>query len=664
MSRSPSPPLHLEVQGKKVANAADHDRHKQVHTAAPAAFALEAQKPRGAREGASVHAGKTATASPSDAVACSGLSRAPHATSSAASPPPQQHPQAPRTLSAGKRKHTTALRPTVASATLVVAAPAAARGSNAIELSLVRNLKQQIACLEAQQRVMKQQQDAAARAHVCKTAGKATDGASSHADHYDATAPRVRGVTLPLPHAERVRHVDAAAGAETTTVPNACDAEVSRLRRIPEAYQLERSTLQHDVESLTKDIEGLQSLALDVGRERDVMAAEVVQLRAALHESQAEHAAMAAECATTLRLFEAEQALRRAAENDATAYAQSRPPSTSAPGSTEFTTVDAVSQRDYYRLQSDRFRAALAREKARAETLAAALLQERGRCSTQEKQLCSALDRIALMEKREHQLAVYYQSLSARFVTVSAMLRHVLDVVPEELLQAQRIPSPERAEGGGEALAKEEVTLREVRETLTAWHAEVLANAAQLRESSVAAATTAPSNDDAEGVKRNGSSEAVPTNEEQEDAVADEYGSSHSRTPAPDMMAAAPSSPVEEKSDTVAVGTPVAGPAPPLPPTVSVPVPPPPPSISVPAPPPPPTVSVPVPPPSPPSGVVVPPPSFLPPPPTVEVPTGAPTTAPAPPSLEQQLSQLDARIDAQSTALAELVQRHKESASS
>lgn len=611
-----------------------------------------------------MHAGKTATASPSDAVACSGLSRAPHATSSTASPPPQQHPQAPRTLSAGKRKHTTAFRPTVASATLVVAAPAAARGSNAIELSLVRNLKQQIACLEAQQRVMKQQQDAAARAHVCKTAGKATDGASSHADHYDATAPRVRGVTLPLPHAERVRHVDAAAGAETTTVPNACDAEVSRLRRIPEAYQLERSALQHDVESLTKDIEGLQSLALDVGRERDVMAAEVVQLRAALRESQAEHAAMAAECATTLRLFEAEQALRRAAENDATAYAQSRPPSTSAPGSTEFTTVDAVSQRDYYRLQSDRFRAALAREKARAETLAAALLQERGRCSTQEKQLCSALDRIALMEKREHQLAVYYQSLSARFVTVSAMLRHVLDVVPEELLQAQRIPSPERAEGGGEALAKEEVTLREVREILTAWHAEVLANAAQLRESSVAAATTAPSNDDAEGVKRNGSSEAVPTNEEQEDAVADEYGSSHSRTPAPDMMAAAPSSPVEEKSDTVAVGTPVAGPVPPLPPTVSVPVPPPPPSISVPAPPPPPTVSVPVPPPSPPSGVVVPPPSFLPPPPTVEVPTGAPTTAPAPPSLEQQLSQLDARIDAQSTALAELVQRHKESASS
>lgn len=363
----------------------------------------------------------------------------------------------------------------------VATAVSVPHGGNVLEMSLVHNLKQQIACLEAQLRVARQQHDVAARANT-RRASRGGGGAAetSNADASSRDEGRERcaiGVALSLPHHERVRHVDAVVGVHGDAA-GAAEDEVQRLRSIPAEYQIERAALQHNVESLTKDVEGLQSLALHVGRERDVMAAEVVQFRTALRDSKTEHEAMASECAATLQLLEAERALRRAAEDDAAAYARGGPAaSLNASGAGDAATADAVSQRNYYQLQCERFKASVAREKARADSLAAALLEERGRCASLEKQLCSALDRVGLMESREHQLAVYYQNLSARFVTLSAMLRHVLDVVPEDLVKRQQ--SPHRA--GDAAAADDAVSLSEVRETLTAWHEEVLSNAVQLK---------------------------------------------------------------------------------------------------------------------------------------------------------------------------------------
>ncbi|KPA85417.1 hypothetical protein ABB37_01725 [Leptomonas pyrrhocoris] len=473
--RQPSPP-RLEVLGKHFTGSVEHKGSKEAHTTRAADAAAFARDPKKSVRavGTSVPTNKKATTSSTEA------------TTSTVQPSPTQQ-TAPQSPSRHQQAHGSTTEKAKRPATAVARS---SNSNNAIELSLVRNLKQQIACLDAQLRVVKQQQDAATRSHARKAHPAEGEVVGTHTEDAlfaESVERRLKGVALPLPHRERVHHVDVAAEGHAN---NACYFEINRLRSIPEPYQLERSALQHNVESLTKDIEGLQSLVFDVGRQRDAMAAEIVQFRSALREEQAEHEAMAAECATMLRLVESERALRCAAENDAGAHAQGRALN-GRPGGADLAVVDAVSQRDYYKLQSDRMKASAAREKARADSLAAALLQERGRSSAQEKQLCGALDRIALMETREHQLAVYYASLSSRFVTVSAMLRHVLDVVPEDLLHERRVPSPDRAVLTGEAAgAGEEVTLGEVRETLAAWQEEALSNAAQLTESATAAKTT------------------------------------------------------------------------------------------------------------------------------------------------------------------------------
>ncbi|KPI84901.1 hypothetical protein ABL78_6056 [Leptomonas seymouri] len=522
-------PPRLAVMGKGIVQVAEHKRRKDLHAAGPAAaFTCESKTvaevvdPSGLTD-MKAAAGSAKTAAPLD------LLQPPQAT-------PAPAPQPKKALSATTDKEKR-------QATVVTAAgPTQARRSsssnNAIELSLVRNLKRQIACLEAQLRVIKQQQDAAARLRVRK-AGKLEDQAAATCTADVALTGgderHPKGLALPLPHAQRVHHVDATAEVHANSTH---DIGVSRLQSIPEAYQLERSALLHNVESLTKDIEGLQSLALDVGRERDVMAAEIVQYRAVLRELRVEHEAVTAECAATLMLLESERGLRRAAEDCAAACAKGLPKG-GVSGSADLATVDAVSQRDYYKLQIDRLKTSVAREKARAESLSVALLRERGRASAQEKQLCSALDHITLMEMREHQLAAYYQSLSSRFVTVSAMLRHVLDVVPEDLLHHQRIPSPQRADSvGGAEDAREDVTLGEVRETLVAWEGEALTNAAQLKDS---AAATAAAQSLAQSETAKATTEAPPSanGDDQPHDAAEEHSNSRSRTSAPDILAVA-----------------------------------------------------------------------------------------------------------------------------
>ncbi|KAG5475011.1 hypothetical protein CUR178_04461 [Leishmania enriettii] len=348
----------------------------------------------------------------------------------------------------------------------------------AVEVSLVDNLKKQIACLEAQLRVLKQQKDTMARAHRRSN--------SDHEGERGRPAPALAtacltSVELPLPHARRIRHADAAAASVTATEPDG--AAIARMRKIPAAYQTERSALFHNVESLTKDVEGLQKLVLHLGQERDLMAAEVVDFRAALREMKVEHEAMAAECAATHRLLETEQALRRAAEEigkQSTAL--------SSPHKSVMTIADAVSQRNYYKLQAERAAEALALAKARIDTVSKALLGEREAAKTLETQLCFALDRIALMERREDELALYYQQLSGRFVTVSATLRHVLDVVPSELLQQQRAPSPECMPSGPSEAA--EMTMSELRDMLDVWHREVETEARATKRQDTAEAIT------------------------------------------------------------------------------------------------------------------------------------------------------------------------------
>ncbi|KAG5499836.1 hypothetical protein GH5_03971 [Leishmania sp. Ghana 2012 LV757] len=348
----------------------------------------------------------------------------------------------------------------------------------AVEVSLVHNLKKQVACLEAQLRVLKQQKDTMAHAHR-----------HSNADHEGEPGSPVpalataclTGVELPLPHARRIRHADAAVPSVTATDPDG--TAIERMRRIPAAYQTERSALLHNVESLTKDVEGLQKLVLHLGRERDLMAAEVVGFRAALREMKVEHDAMAAECAATHRLLATEQALRRAAEENgkqSTTVASSH--------KNVMTTADAVSQRNYYKLQAERGAEALALAKTRIDTLSKALHGEREAAKTLETQLCGALDRIALMERREDELALYYQQLSGRFVTVSATLRHVLDVVPSELLQQQRAPSPECVPSGPSEAA--EMTMSKLRDMLDVWHREVETEARAAKRQDTAEAIT------------------------------------------------------------------------------------------------------------------------------------------------------------------------------
>nr|CAJ2476250.1 unnamed protein product [Leishmania braziliensis] len=343
----------------------------------------------------------------------------------------------------------------------------------AVEVSLVQNLKKQIACLELQLRVMKQQQDAMARMHRDSSARHDAERAKTSRT---TSAARLMSVELPLLHAERIRHADAA--AVTVKTPQSDDDAIARMRGVPAAYQTERSILLHNLESLTKDVEGLQALALHLGRERDLMATEVIDFRAALREMKIENEAMAAECAAMHQLLETEQALRRAAE-------ESVSPSTKGASSHRniMTAADALSQRAYYKLQAERTAEALTLTKAKVHTLSDALQRERDAAKILEAQLCGGLDRIALMERRESALALYYQQLSGRFVTISSMLRHVLDVVPNELLQHQRIPSPERVPASQSAAA--EMTMAELRETLDAWHSEttaVMANAQHTTE--------------------------------------------------------------------------------------------------------------------------------------------------------------------------------------
>lgn len=333
--------------------------------------------------------------------------------------------------------------------------------STALEASLVQNLKKQIACLEAQLHVMQQQQDTVARTHRHSNAGNHGESARAAVT---AAAAHLIGVELTLPHAERIRHEDAVAASMNAAESD--DVAVARMREIPAAYQTERSVLLHNLESLTKDAEGLQSLVLHLGRERDLMAAEVIDFRAALRETKVENESLAAECAATHRLLENEQALRRAAEESVrqcTTAASSRRSS--------MTVADAYSQRDYYKLQAERTAEALTLAKARAHALLDALQRERNAARTLETQLCGALDRIAQMKRREDELARYYQRLSGRFVTVSATLRHLLDVVPTGLLQQQqRVPSPERAHAGQTQAG--DMTMDELRDTLDAWHRE------------------------------------------------------------------------------------------------------------------------------------------------------------------------------------------------
>ncbi|KAG5500430.1 hypothetical protein JKF63_03523 [Porcisia hertigi] len=333
--------------------------------------------------------------------------------------------------------------------------------STAVEVSLVHNLKRQIACLEAQLRVLKQQQDAVSRAdhhYNAPQSGEPTGDAET------AELARLEGFEPPLPHRERSPLADVAVGIVKTAEPP--DAAVLRMRRIPEAYQTERSVLLHNIESLTKDVEGLQSLVLHVGRQRDLTAAEVVDLRTALREAKVENDTIAAEFAATLQLLETEQALRRAAEESA------RQISTGVISHGRNMAVsDAISQRDYYKLQAERTAGALAREKARSHAFSSALQRDREAARILETQLCAALDRIAFMQRREGALALYNQQLRDRFVTISATLRHVLDVVPNDVLQCRRVPSPERgAAGQPEAAA---MTMEELRDTLDAWHQEV-----------------------------------------------------------------------------------------------------------------------------------------------------------------------------------------------
>ncbi|KAK7200962.1 hypothetical protein NESM_000155500 [Novymonas esmeraldas] len=355
-----------------------------------------------------------------------------------------------------------------------------------VEASLVQNLKQQIACLEAQLRVTRQQQDAIARSHRrldtsrddAPAPAPAAEGGVPAEEDAAAPGPEVR---LSLPHAKRVRGEDAAAAAPAAGDGHSDDAAtVARLRTYPAAYQTERGALLLNIESLAKDVEGLHSLVLHLGRERDLMVAEVVDFRAALRESETERDALAAEHSATQRMLVAEQALRRAAEESAARGAVTTAPHSAA----GLAAADVTSQRDYYKLQTERMTEALVRAKARAHTLLGALQWERDGAKALERQLCSALDRIAMMERRGEALAAYYQQLSARFVTISATLRHVLDAVPHELLQQRQVPSPERTPTGGAAGSEEAVaavTLGELRDTVEAWEAEVTAEAAQMR---------------------------------------------------------------------------------------------------------------------------------------------------------------------------------------
>ncbi|CAG9577210.1 hypothetical protein LMJF_28_1040 [Leishmania major strain Friedlin] len=342
--------------------------------------------------------------------------------------------------------------------------------STALEVSLVQNLKKQIACLEAQLHVMKQQQDTMTRTHRHSNASNHVESARA-AD--TAAAARLISVELTLPHAERIRHTDAVAPSVNTTESD--DVAVARMREIPAAYQTERSVLLHNLESLTKDVEGLQSLVLHLGRERDLMAAEVVDFRAALRETKVENESMAAECAATHRLLEKEQALRRVAEESVrqctTAASSHR---------SSLTVADAYSQRDYYKLQAERTAEALTLAKAKTHALSDALQREYDAAKTLEVQLCGALDRISQMKRREDELARYYQQLSGRFVTVSATLRHVLDVAPKGILKQQRVPSPERAPAGQPQAA--DMTMDELRDTLDAWHREAAVEAAKAQQ--------------------------------------------------------------------------------------------------------------------------------------------------------------------------------------
>ncbi|GET90025.1 hypothetical protein, unknown function [Leishmania tarentolae] len=336
-----------------------------------------------------------------------------------------------------------------------------------LEVSLVQNLKKQISCLEAQLHVIKQQQASVARTHRHSNAASHEESARAAVT---AAAARLSGVELTLPHAERVRHADAAAAIVNTSEID--DVAMGRMREIPAAYQTERSALLHNIESLTKDVEGLQSLVLHLRRERDLMVAEMVDFRTALREAKVENESMSAKCAATHLLLEKEQALRRAAEENVrqctTAASLHR---------SNMTVADALSQLDYYKLQAERTAEALTLERGRAHTLADALQRERDSAKTLEVQLCGLLDRISQMKRREDELALYYQQLGGRFVTVSAMLRHVLDVVPQERLQQQRAPSPKGAPAGSPHAT--EMTMSELRDTLDAWHREAAVEAAK-----------------------------------------------------------------------------------------------------------------------------------------------------------------------------------------
>lgn len=359
--------------------------------------------------------------------------------------------------------------------------PAAPAHSTAIQTSLVQNLKQQVACLEAQLQVSRLQQEAVARsrrvsqntsvADLAPPASPLAPETPSEPLSVPESVTRHGGVELPLQHRSRVWPTDTSTVSEDPF--DWSEGSLTRMRRVPASYQVERNILVHNVESLTHDVEGLQSLVLHLARERDMMAAEVADFHGALREARVENDAMAAECAASLQLLESERALRRAAEDKAdgsTSNTRAAPSSIAA--------SDAVSQRDYFKLQVDRLTEAAARNNARTQSFIEALRQERQNSKALETQLRAAVNRVGLMERREEEVATYYQQLSARFVTVSSTLQHVLDAVPEDLLQQKRVPSPERTAGA----SGDRVTMREVRDTLKGWQREVAVEATRVQQ--------------------------------------------------------------------------------------------------------------------------------------------------------------------------------------
>ncbi|CCW62371.1 unnamed protein product [Phytomonas sp. EM1] len=266
------------------------------------------------------------------------------------------------------------------------------------EYSLVENLKQQIACLEAQVLCLKRQKqypDPHCSSSLITTLKKVK-----------ATKDTKNSVNDLLPcHYEPLL------------------VESHPLNNASERDQTELFTLQFNLRRVMTDWETLQEMFLNLKHEKEIMATEIVELRMALREVENEKHCVEKKFEALMNASEAEQRKQRLLED----HQMHIKGDTLTSATLTSGLTNAIHQRDYYKVQFERTKSSEALLHAHVGALKDIVEANRVAQATAEIQLCEALDRIEELESRDAHWRRLISELGNNFINVSAVLRSVMD---------------------------------------------------------------------------------------------------------------------------------------------------------------------------------------------------------------------------------------------